>query len=152
MTVDLLTISPYSSNKVKTCHISHQYAIKYHIWRFPKMVGTSKSSISFSDFPWNKPSSDKGVPPFMDPPIWEKSTNLHHISGPSPDFQGLISPILTIYGDLWGLTGSSHSHSSNKVNALDNILLVNSPICWEEFSKKCAINTIQSHRILLVGW
>ena len=38
------------------------------IWRFPQMRVPPKSSMLDGDFPWNKPSSELGVSPFMETP------------------------------------------------------------------------------------
>ena len=55
---DVLSWGPYSKNLPKCLR-------SIHTWRFPKIGEFPQSSILCSDFPWNKPSSELGVPPVL---------------------------------------------------------------------------------------
>ena len=56
------------------------------IWRFPKIgLPPNHPFNRIHDFPWNKPSSYGGTPPFMETPIWLRYVmcGAQSVAGPS---------------------------------------------------------------------
>ena len=66
-----------TSSTAKTASRPHGQCFQITIWRFPKVdvPGTLKSSVVFSDFPWNKPSSYWDTPSHWETFILQKILN-----------------------------------------------------------------------------
>ena len=60
----LLTAILYYDNAfcIDTCYTVFSFQVPLVIWRFPSSHGTLSHPAMFIGFPWNKPSSDCGIP------------------------------------------------------------------------------------------
>ena len=68
----------YHSEKKKHLFLDTWRVSKTNIWSFPK-IGVQSSSIYRSDFRWNKPSSELGVPPWLWNPPYESIWYYKHL-------------------------------------------------------------------------